>query len=114
MPIALTAYLSTIIIFLAIDYVWLKYVALSFYRGEIGHLMLDKPNLAIAAGFYLLYAIAVTVLAVMPALKVNDWTIALTYGALLGLVVSGIISYFGIGHLIGAFALAEFKRSLRR
>mgnify|MGYP000238787522 CR=1 FL=1 len=89
MPIALTAYLSTIIIFLAIDYVWLKYVALSFYRGEIGHLMLDKPNLAIAAGFYLLYAIAVTVLAVMPALKVNDWTIALTYGALLGFALTG-------------------------
>ncbi|MCG3266782.1 murein biosynthesis integral membrane protein MurJ [Yoonia sp. I 8.24] len=38
----------------------------------------------------------------------------LRYGALLALVLSGIISYFGIGHLVGAFKLAEFKRSLRR
>jgi putative peptidoglycan lipid II flippase len=38
----------------------------------------------------------------------------LRYGALLVLVVTGIISYFGIGHLIGAFRLAEFKRTLRR
>ncbi|SFR46619.1 putative peptidoglycan lipid II flippase [Yoonia tamlensis] len=38
----------------------------------------------------------------------------LRYGALLGLVIIGIISYFGIGHLIGAFKLAEFKRSMRR
>jgi putative peptidoglycan lipid II flippase len=38
----------------------------------------------------------------------------LRYGALLVLVSIGIVSYFGIGHLIGAFKLAEFKRSLRR
>ncbi|MEO0903838.1 MAG: lipid II flippase MurJ, partial [Pseudomonadota bacterium] len=36
------------------------------------------------------------------------------YLALLGLVVIGIISYFGIGHLIGAFKLSEFRRNLRR
>ena len=36
------------------------------------------------------------------------------YLALLVLVVIGMISYFGIGHLIGAFRLADFRRSLRR
>lgn len=36
------------------------------------------------------------------------------YLALLVLVVIGIISYFGIGHLIGAFRLSEFRRNLRR
>ena len=30
------------------------------------------------------------------------------------LVVAGIVSYFGIGHLIGAFQLGEFRRALRR
>ena len=29
------------------------------------------------------------------------------------LVVAGIVSYFGIGHLIGAFQLGEFLRALR-
>lgn len=36
------------------------------------------------------------------------------YLALLVLVLIGIISYFGIGHLIGAFKLSEFRRNLRR
>jgi putative peptidoglycan lipid II flippase len=38
----------------------------------------------------------------------------LRYLALLGLVVIGIISYFGIGQLIGAFKVSEFRRTLRR
>ena len=36
------------------------------------------------------------------------------YLALLALVIVGIVSYFGIGHLIGAFKLSEFRRNLRR
>lgn len=36
------------------------------------------------------------------------------YPALLVLVGTGIISYFGIGHLIGAFRLSDFKRAMRR
>ena len=38
----------------------------------------------------------------------------LRYLALLVLVLIGIISYFAIGHLIGAFKLSEFRRNLRR
>jgi putative peptidoglycan lipid II flippase len=36
------------------------------------------------------------------------------YLALLALVAVGIISYFGIGQMIGAFQLGEFKRAMRR
>ena len=36
------------------------------------------------------------------------------YLALLALVLIGMISYFGIGHLLGAFRLSELKRNLRR
>ncbi len=35
------------------------------------------------------------------------------YVALLALVAIGIISYFGLGHLLGAFKLSEFRRNLR-
>ncbi len=38
----------------------------------------------------------------------------LRYLALLVLVLTGMVSYFGIGHLLGAFKLSEFKRNLRR
>lgn len=36
------------------------------------------------------------------------------YLALLGLILIGMISYFGIGQLIGAFRLGEFKRAFQR
>jgi putative peptidoglycan lipid II flippase len=38
----------------------------------------------------------------------------LRYLALIMLVAGGIFSYFAIGHLIGAFRLAEFKAAMRR
>lgn len=38
----------------------------------------------------------------------------LRYGALAVLVLIGMASYFGIGQLIGAFRLAEFKGAMRR
>ncbi|NHQ74045.1 murein biosynthesis integral membrane protein MurJ [Roseovarius gahaiensis] len=34
--------------------------------------------------------------------------------ALLGMILAGIISYFGIGHMIGAFRLSEFRSAMRR
>ena len=89
MPTFITAYIATIVIFLAIDFVWLKYVALTFYRNNLGDLMLEQPKLGIAAGFYLMYAAAVVVLAVLPALRANDWSTALLYGALLGMAAYG-------------------------
>ncbi|WP_458792386.1 murein biosynthesis integral membrane protein MurJ [Yoonia sp. MH D7] len=41
-------------------------------------------------------------------------TATIRYLALIALIVIGIISYFGIGQMIGAFRLGEFKRALRR
>ncbi|WP_411891054.1 murein biosynthesis integral membrane protein MurJ [Yoonia sp. SDW83-1] len=41
-------------------------------------------------------------------------TATIRYAALALLVSIGIISYFGIGHLIGAFRMGEFRRALRR
>ena len=38
----------------------------------------------------------------------------LRYLALVILVGIGMVSYFGLGHLIGAFRLADFRRALRR
>lgn len=40
-----------------------------------------------------------------------DWWRGL---ALLALILIGAVSYFGVGQLIGAFRLSEFRRSLRR
>ncbi|MDR9392731.1 murein biosynthesis integral membrane protein MurJ [Roseovarius sp. SYSU LYC5161] len=45
-----------------------------------------------------------------PLFAVPGWR----WMALLGLVSAGAATYFGIGHLIGAFKLQEFRRNLRR
>jgi putative peptidoglycan lipid II flippase len=39
---------------------------------------------------------------------------AVRYLALLALVMVGIVSYFRIGQIIGAFKLGEFRRAMRR
>ncbi|WP_373353969.1 murein biosynthesis integral membrane protein MurJ [Pseudoroseicyclus sp. CXY001] len=36
------------------------------------------------------------------------------YPALAGLVLAGMVSYFALGHLVGAFRLSEFRRNFRR
>ncbi len=39
---------------------------------------------------------------------------SIRYAALAALVGIGMVSYFGLGHLLGAFKLSEFRRALRR
>lgn len=78
------AYICTAVIFLTIDFVWLGFVAKDLYFNQLGHLMLDKVNFPIAAGFYLMYAIGIVIFAVAPALNNGQWTTALIYGALFG------------------------------
>ena len=79
------AFIFTTVVFLALDFVWLGFVAKDFYRTQIGPLMLEKPLLGVAFAFYLLYAIGIVCFAVMPALETNSWVRAMTSGALLGL-----------------------------
>lgn len=80
----ITAYISAIVVFLAIDYVWLAIVAKDFFRSNIGHLMMDEVNMPIAAGFYLMYGIGIVIFAVAPALLSDQWKHAAIYGALFG------------------------------
>ena len=53
--IAIT-YLTVLIVFTAVDFVWLGLIALDFYKKEIGSLMLATPRLEIAALFYVICA----------------------------------------------------------
>ena len=43
------AYIATAVVFLGLDAIWLSKIALGMYRQELGSLLLEKPNLAIAA-----------------------------------------------------------------
>lgn len=90
-PIAtlLAAYAGSAVVFFALDFLWLGFIALGFYRSEIGALMLDSPNIAPAAVFYLFYVVGIVGFAVLPALSAQSWVWALTAGVALGLIAYG-------------------------
>jgi uncharacterized membrane protein len=90
-PIAtlLAAYAGSAVVFFALDFLWLGFIALGFYRSEIGALMLDSPNIAPAAVFYLFYVVGIVGFAVLPALSAQSWVWALIAGVALGLIAYG-------------------------
>jgi uncharacterized membrane protein len=83
---ALIAYAATAVVFLGLDAVWLTAMADRLYRPVLGHLMLDRFELAPAIAFYIVYLVGVVVFAVMPGLESRRWTTALGLGSLLGVV----------------------------
>jgi uncharacterized membrane protein len=95
------AYIATVIVFLGLDAIWLSKVALGLYRQEMGSLLLERPNLAIAGAFYLLYVGGIVVLAISPALAEGNWLKALLFGAVLGLVAYGTYDITNLSTLKG-------------
>ena len=84
-----TAYIATVIVFLAVDYVWLTQVSTRFYVDRIGHLMMEKPNIAAAGVFYLFYVAGIVIFAVAPALKADSLSTAILLGGLFGFFTYG-------------------------
>lgn len=79
-------YLLTFIIFLAIDFVWLNFIAKNMYSQKIGHLLAENPNLIPALIFYLIFIVGVIVFAVLPGYSNESITKAILLGALFGLL----------------------------
>lgn len=69
-----------------LDFLWLGFIAKKLYYGEMGSILLEKPNLVAAMIFYVIYVIGVIVFVVNPALEKGSLAYAAGYGALFGLV----------------------------
>lgn len=82
-------YLATLVTFVAIDLVWLMWLARPTYVAEMGSLLKKEPQLAAAVAFYLLYAAGLVFFAVVPGIRVGSILYALFLGAGLGLVAYG-------------------------
>ena len=95
------AYISTAVVFFALDYLWLTRIAIGFYREQIGSLMLASPNFAAAGVFYLFYVVGVVHFAVMPAVSAGSLVTALINGALLGLLAYGTYDMTNLATLKG-------------
>ena len=75
-------YLSTLIVLVPIDFLFLGTIAKAFFTSEVGD-MLGEVRLAPAILFYLIYVAGILVFANAP--QGATWPSALLYGALFGL-----------------------------
>ena len=66
---AILSYVIALIALLALDFVWLSLTGETLYRPAMGALELAHFHLAPAIGFYLIYALGLTVLVVNPAVE---------------------------------------------
>jgi uncharacterized membrane protein len=82
----LAIYGAALIVFVALDFLWLGLFMAHFYQAQIGPLLLARGRIAPAIAFYGLYLVGVVVFVVRPALKARRWTRAAGLGALFGLV----------------------------
>lgn len=76
---------ASMVVMLALDALWIGFLAKSLYQEGIGHLLAPKANLVAAAAFYLVYIGGIMAFAVLPAAG-GGWTKAATLGAGLGFV----------------------------
>lgn len=77
-------YFIALIIFLAIDAVWLGVISRNFYAARIGPLLLEQPRWGVAAIFYLLFVVGLLYFAISGHLATGDWKAAALNGALFG------------------------------
>lgn len=78
------AYVITLLVFSAVDAVWLMNSADLLYRPIIGPILLPEFRLAPAIIFYLLYIAGLIYFAVAPGLADGKWRTALVKGGLFG------------------------------
>ena len=83
---AIGMYVITLLIFFAIDLVWLGVVAKGFYQKYIGHLLSADVNWPPALLFYAIYIGGIVFFAVKPAFEAGGAARALAYGAAFGFV----------------------------
>ncbi|MGV1792309.1 DUF2177 family protein [Rhizobium lusitanum] len=80
----IVAYVATLIVFVAIDFIWLSSMADRLYRPVLGDMLAPGFRMAPALVFYLVYACGLTILAVRPGLTSGSLAVASLYGAVLG------------------------------
>lgn len=77
-------YAVTFVVMVALDMIWLGFVAKSFYQEGIGHLMAEKPVVPVAVAFYVMYAIGLVFFAVVANEASTGYGKTVLHGALFG------------------------------
>ena len=77
-------YLTTAVVMVLIDLIWLGVIAKPMYQAGIGHLMAEKPNIAAAISFYALFPVGLMIFAILPESANAGWQRTALLGALFG------------------------------
>ena len=88
MKIILISTLIAALIFLIIDIIWLSFSVKSFYRPNIGDLLVDKPVMWAAAMFYIIYVFGLAVVIIEPSFSYDG-----TFKFLLRAFMFGLVAY---------------------
>jgi uncharacterized membrane protein len=88
MPISkiLIGFVLTMLVFFAIDLVWLGLVAKNFYARNMGEMLAPKVKWAAALIFYAIYIAGILAFVVFPAIEQESLARAAYMGAFLGLL----------------------------
>ncbi|HAM63936.1 MAG: hypothetical protein A2Y20_02625 [Firmicutes bacterium GWF2_51_9] len=79
-------FVIALVVFFAIDLVWLGLIAKNLYSKYLGFIMSDKVNWIAALIFYALFIVGLLVFVIEPALQTPDLTQLVLRAALFGLV----------------------------
>ena len=69
MKILLSSILASSFIFLIVDIIWLSFAVKSFYRPNLGDLLLNQPVLWAAITFYFVYIVGISILIIHPGVN---------------------------------------------
>lgn len=94
----LLGFAGTAVVFVALDALWLKFMALKMYRPVQESLLSGQVKILPAVLFYVLFLSGLVFFAVRPALASGRWTDAALTGAILG--VFGYGTYALTNHAI--------------
>ena len=77
-------YAASLLVFLAVDFIWLGWVAQSFYNRQLGDLLSQRVNWPAAIAFYVIYIVGLMIFCVAPALNRTSLVNAMVLGGLYG------------------------------
>ena len=88
MKLLITSTFLTAAIFLIIDIIWLSFAVKSFYRPNLGSLLVDQPVIWAAILFYLVYVFGLAVVIIDPSLNSDS-----SFKFLFRAFVFGLVAY---------------------
>lgn len=77
-------YAASLFMFLVVDFIWLGWVAQSFYHRQLGELLSQRVNWPAAIAFYIIYITGLMIFCITPALSRESLTSAIVLGGLYG------------------------------